>query len=235
MNILKENAGLGSNNNVNSDFTINFDFSIFQGLMECEVFDHPQLLEAFIKNMIDNQSTLIMTLDEIEEKYCNGNFNSNPLLKMMLIQFAFGYSIDQQILKRGWVKDKDVYSRGNRNFATALHHIYSSKEDRGNKIHRIEATWPHYLGQSTIKFFIDNNLEFRMHGPFYFIWFLKRLEYIEGLPKGLSIDKIIKFDLKENENYEWNKDIFNKYLIEGIKNTYISQEEYNRFIKLLVE
>ena len=77
-----------------------FDLLIFDYLVKYEIFDHPQLLEAFIKNIINKDAILKMTLNEIEKRYCNGNFNNNPLLQLMLIRFAFGDSANQQMIER---------------------------------------------------------------------------------------------------------------------------------------
>ena len=44
-----------------------------------------------------------------------------------------------------------------------------------------------------------------------------------------SIDKIIKF---RDGTYKWNKDIFEKYLLEAKRENLISQKQYNNYIKL---
>ena len=204
-------------------------------MVDYEIFDHPKLLETFINEIIDNEANLKMTLDQIEQVYCDGSFdNNNPLLKMMIIRFAHGDLAKEQILQRKWVTDEEIDYRGDYSFARALHHIYSSKVERGNEIHDVESLCPEYSSQSTIKFFHDNNLEFRINCSYCLVNFLKRLDHIEGglplkevLP---SIDKIIKFN---DGNYKWNKDIFEKHLLQSKKENRISQEEYDKYIKLL--
>jgi len=212
---------------------------MFNHLIEYEIFDHPQLLELFTNYIIDKEANLIMTLDQIEQDYCGGNFNNNYLLKLMLIKFAFGgSSVDEQMIKRGWIIDKDIdYSCEEHDFAIALHHIYSKKEERGDEIDGVESLLSWYLSQSTIKFFHDNKLEFRVNYSFNLAWFLQRLEYIEGLPKEISIDKIIKF--KDGKVFKWNKATFVDYLTkekekyDPSKERGISPEEYQRFMKLV--
>ena len=128
---------LSSLDNSNLQSMTNFDFSMFDNLIKYEIFDHPQLLETFVKNIIDNKANLKMTLDQIEKEYCNGNFNNNPLLKLMLIQFAFGDSANEQMKERGWITSEDMNYRGDYDFAIALPHIYS-KGERGDEIHGVE-------------------------------------------------------------------------------------------------
>jgi len=215
----------------------NFDFSVFDFPIKYEIFDHLQLLELFTKKIIDSKANLLMTLDEIEQDYCNGNFNNNPFLMMMLIEFAFGDSANEQILKRGWVKSKDMYSRKDEDFATALHQIYLRDGKHGDEI---EYLTEHYLSHSTIKFFIDNNLGFRIINSSHLVRFLKRLEHIGGLPKEVpSIDRIIKLYLEDQQIFKWDKATFVNYLIKekGKYDPYgrkdISPEEYQKFMKLV--
>ena len=94
--------------------------------------------------------------------------------------------------------------------------------------------WASYLSQSTIKFFLDNKLGFRIYYSFDLVQFLRRIEYIGGLPEGVSIEKIIKFRFEDGQVYKWDKDIFEEVLDrrKGRRN-HISQEEYNRYIKLI--
>jgi len=220
--------------------TTGFSFKIFYRLLQYEIFDHPELLKLFIDNIIDKEANLIMTIDQIEEIYCDGSIdNNNPFLKMMLIEFAFGSLANDQMIERGWItdKDKDKDYHGYCNFAIALFHIYLKDGDCEDEIDMIEHMWPsYYINQSTIKFFIANNLGFRMFDS-ELVDFLKRLEYIEGLPKGISIDKIIKF--RDGNVFKWNKAIFIDYLMrekeryDPSKQIGISPGEYQKFIKLL--
>jgi len=173
-----------------------------------------------------------MTIDQIEKKYCNGNFNNNPLLMLMLIQFAFGDLAERQMLKRGWLKKENTKFRGIHRFAIELRYIYLGDGGRGYGPRRIESLTLYYISQSTIKFFLDNNLGFRIYSFHDLVEFLKRLSHIRGLPKGISISNIIKFEHEEEEGFfEWNRDIFEKHLV-GSKKGHISQEEYDMFIKL---
>jgi len=82
-----------------------------------------------------------------------------------------------------------------------------------------------------IKFFNDNEPRSRTINSLCLAHFLKRIDYIRGLPEGLSIDKIINF--KDEKVYNWNKYIFEEYLIKEMKENHISQEEYNKYIKLV--
>jgi len=215
-----------------------FDFSIFNGLIYYEAFDHPQLLKEFTNKMIDCQANLIMTLDQIEQDYCNGNFHNNPLLKMMLIQFVYG-PYREQLYKIKWIKGKDIYSQRSLNFATTLHHIYLKDEERGDEIDQVECLSAPYTSHFTIKFFIANNLGFKMLGSSELVDFLKKLEYIGGLPKEISIDRIIKLYIKDQRVLKWDKATFVNYLTEEkeeydpSKERGISPEEYQRFMKLV--
>jgi len=211
---------------------VSFDFCIFDISIKHELFDHPHLLELFSKNIIDKEGNLIMTLDEIEQKYCNGNFNTNPFLKIMLIQFAFGNSADEQMLKREWIKRGDMCFRGYHDFATSLHHIYLKEGGRGDEIKRIECLDESFLSQSTIKFFLDNNLGLLIIDSSDLVEFLKRIDYLGGLPEGSFIGKIIKLYFPDEKVYGWSKDLFERYLTERREESSISQEEYDRFIKL---
>jgi len=217
----------------------NFDFSMFNCLVQYEIFDHPHLLELFVKNIIDKEANLIMTIDEIKKKYSNDNFNNNPLLKMMLIQFAFSASANEEMIGRGWYAYENIQRRGNRRFAIALHYFYSKGEgEHGYEISEIEALRPYYLSQSTIRFFLDKKLKFRIASPSNLVDFLRKLEYAGGLPRGASIDEIIGFKFK-NDIYKWNKDVFERYLMKEKKDfvsfekSSISPEEYQRYIKLI--
>jgi len=179
--------------------------------------------------MIDKEGNLKMTIDQIEQEYCNGNFNNNPLLKLMIIYFAFGSLAREQIKNKGWITDEDLYYR---DFTIALHHFYL-KRDYESRIGKIESLHPSYLSQSTIKFFIDNKLGFRMSNSMNLVQFLSRIDYI-GLPKGTSIDKITKFEGSIIfPAFRWNKNTFEKYLMEKMKNNLVSREDYDKFIKLI--
>jgi len=221
----------------------NFDFSIFDSLMEYEIFDYSHLLELFVTDIIDNQGNLKMTIDEIEMIYCNDNFNNNPLLRLMLIRFAFGDSANKQMAKRGWIASEGKFYQGNQDFVLALPFIYSKEIiGRGDEFYIIETLSASFLSQSMIKFFIDNNLGFRIYLSSDLVRFLRRIDHIEGLPERASIDKIIKFGDGNNEYIsEWNRDIFEKYLIKEQERYNsskgiimgISQKEYQKYIKLI--
>jgi len=217
-----------------------FDFSMFDYLIEYEIFDHPRLLKLFVNKIIDNQSNLIMSLDQIEETYCNGNFNNNLFLKLMLIKFASGDLADEQMKERGWITDEYIVSRPESDWLIVkLPHIYSSENQ--DEIYKIMSLWVHGLSQSTIKFFHDNKLGFLTTIPTQLVRFLRRLEYIGGLPKGVLINDVLRFSIQiENgQVYKWDKDIFQKYLEEErkefdpSKGLGISQEEYDKYIKMI--
>jgi len=212
-----------------------FDFFLFGRFTIYEILDHPHLLALFVNKIVDKEGNLKMTINEIEKRYCSGSFNNNPLLKLMIIRFAFGSLSVKQMKKKGWITDEDENPRDS-NSAIALYHIYSIKgeEEHEDKVGAIEILQPFYLSQFTIKFFIDNRLGFRMYHSSNLVQFLKRLEYIGGLPEGSSISRIIKFrDEKDGKVFKWDKNIFEKYLTERIKENRISQEEFDRFIKLI--
>jgi len=215
------------------------NFAVFSSLVYHEIFDHPHLLKLFTDKIIDEKGDLIMTIDQIEEIYCNGNIdNNNPFLKMMIIELASDDSTKQQMLKRGWITDKNMkYREYNRSFAIALNHIHSKEgkeRERGDEVEKIEILDHSHLSQSTIKFFLDNNLRFLINSSYGLYEFLKRLDYIGGLSKEISsIDKIIKLKDVKDETYKCNKDIFKEYLDDAMKRKYISRQEYQRFIKLV--
>jgi len=209
----------------------NFNLFIFKDLVKYEIFDRPKLLEIFAKNIINEEASLIMDLDQIEEIYCDGDFNNNPFLKLMLIEFAFGDLANDQMLKREWITIRNKDFRGYHNFAIALHHIYSSDKDRENKVDIIESLRMTFLSPFTIKFFLDNNLQFRISDLSDFIQFLKVIEYI-GLPEEISLSKFIKLGDLDGV-YKWNKDIFKEHLTEAKRENEVSEEGYDRFIKLV--
>jgi len=222
-------------NDINIESMANFNFSMFDHLMGHEIFDHPHLLEFFVKNIIDDHENLKMTIDQIEKEECNDDFSDEPLLKLMLDRFAYGDLAVKQIENREWVADKNIIYYGYYSFVTALPHIYSKEEEeRKHEVDDIESLWTFYISQSTIKFFLDNNLQFRMDDSSDFIRFLRRLEYMKGLPKGVALCEIIKFHDDEDENiFKWDEDIFENYLKKEREENGISQEEYERLIKLI--
>ena len=67
-------------------FMTKFDFSIFNDLMRYESYDNPQILEQFInhviKDLYDDNENLKMTSKQMENKYFDGNFNTNPSIKV---------------------------------------------------------------------------------------------------------------------------------------------------------
>jgi len=138
---------------------------------------------------------------------------------MMLFKLASGDSANKQMIERGWITNEYTSPRGNRDFAIALHHIYhSGKEgEHGNKIAAIEALYPSYTSQSIIKFFFDHNLGFRIINLRDFVNFLKRMKHIGGLPKEVSMERIIKFKFNNGQVYKWDKYKFREYLIKGIE------------------
>ena len=237
--IIIKKETLSSSENKHLRCMTSFDFSIFHHLVGHEIFDHPQLLKEFTKEVIDEYATLKMPLDQIEKACCDGNFNTNPLLKMMIINFAYDDLAKSQIGERGWIKCKDIAYRV---FAISLYNIYSKgKEQCEHKVGFVEYSCPHFLSQSTIKFFHDNKLGFKMDSSFCLVRFLKRLEYIGGLPKETisSINEIIKFRDHKDGIFKWNKDTFIEYLTKEKRicnpsiGLGISPEEYDMFVKLI--
>jgi len=71
-----------------------------------------------------------------------------------------------------------------------------------------------------------------MIGSFDLIRFLRRIDYLKGLPERTSIDRIIKFE-NDNGTLTWDKDLFDKYLMEARDKDWISQKEYQKYIKLV--
>jgi len=215
----------------------NFDFFPFENLVKYEMFDYPRLFELFVMNIIDNEGNLKMTLDEIEKIYCNGNFNKNPLLQMMITQFAFSNSSREQIKKKGWTTSRDVNSLDNRRFSTYLHCIYSKGEEREEyeyEISNIESLWPSKLSQSTIKFFLDNNLKFITSDFRSIVLFIERIGYMGELPKGVLIDDIGKFKNEVNGKiHKLDKNFLKRYLTTKKEGKYISPEDYDDYIKII--
>jgi len=91
----------------------------------------------------------------------------------------------------------------------------------------------HYLSQTTIRFFLDNNLQFRIIDSSDLVQLLKGLEHLGELSKGL-LKRIIKFETEKfSRIYKWDEKIFEKFLQEQRGYYTIPQEEYDKFIKLI--
>jgi len=108
------------------------DFPLFnKDLVECEIFDHSELLNLLVEKIISKEGKLLMTIDQIEKEYSSGNFNINPSLKIMLIHFVSGDSSRNQILEKGLITNMNYvgFTRYS-GFVIALHHVHVRERSR---------------------------------------------------------------------------------------------------------
>jgi hypothetical protein len=240
--IIHKNGFEWSDGGVSTLTSIKSNFSVFRSFIPYESIDNPDILRYFIdhviKDVYDDHDHSILKIDcqELLNRYFDGqSFNSNPLLKMMLISLT-PREISKQIKKECFPKEESSYLNYHE-FTTATSKIYTQQDYSPKDIYWIESINGSYLSSKMIEFFLDNKLGFRIDYSSDLIDLLRRLERLKLLQK-ISLDRIIKFRIESEGNiWRWDISTFKKYLKEQ-RDRYnphygigISPDEYDKLIK----
>jgi hypothetical protein len=181
---------------------------------------------------------LRITCDQLRNRHFHGqSFNSNPLLKLMLIKFP-PKKIAKQLKEKCFTEESSVNFDNNHEFIIVMSRIHA-KIHTINDIDRIESFDNfNHINSAMVTFFLDNGLAFRINHSFNLSRLLKRLDRLRLLfQKKIPMAKIIKFH-SDNDVWRWNIEIFKKYLKKERKSCNpskrrgISQEEYERYLGL---
>jgi hypothetical protein len=211
--------------------SIKSNFSAFELLIRHESIDNPDILRYFINHVIkdvyDDHNHRILKIDcqQLLNRHFDGqSFNSNPLLKMMLI-YLTPEEISKQISKNCFPKEESSYLYNYHGFTINIQEIYTQQDYSPKDIDWIQDINGSYSSSKMIEFLLDNKLGFRIYDSFNLINLLRRLERLKLLQE-ISLDIIIKFKIEsEKDAYGWNIwrwDIstFEKYLKD-------ERDEYN--------
>jgi hypothetical protein len=232
-----------------------FDFSAFGWFIQFEAFDNPHILRYFINHVINdlyddhNHNILKIDCQQLRNRHFDGqSFNSNPLLKLMLISFT-PREISKQIKKECFPEENLNFLIDN-DFISDVKEIYSNNYG-SKKIHWIGSIGRRYTSSAMIKF-LKNNLEFLIHGSSDLVCFIRRLDRLKLLfphdyqeKKDSSrislLSKLIKFKFKSETGniWKWDYDTFNEYLKQRISldtsrgDDNISLYEYEKYMNLV--
>jgi hypothetical protein len=204
-----------------------FNFSIFEDLMKYELFDNPHILEYFIKYVINdldpngNGDWSNISYDQIRNKHFHGNFNNNPLLKLIFASLI------------PWTSENDIKEKyfpgtggqldfiATHEFVLAMSRFYLFQNHILKRdIHIIESIDDEeYISSFMVKFFLRNNLGFRISSSSCLVSFLARLDRLgllshEGENGGVMslLERIIKFKIDSEKTWRWDITIFKEYL-----------------------
>jgi hypothetical protein len=217
-----------------------FDFSLFGHLIKVESLDNLMILRYFIKNVIgdlydyNNRETLKMTCQQLKDKHFNGNFNNNPLLKLMLITFTPELVAEQ--IKKECMLSENLTLHRDYSFIIGILEAHSKNRIPGEGIQEVEYVNAEYISSATVEFFLNNNLGFLILDSNHLIRFLMQLDGLGLLQvkNTLPLNKIIKFRDFRKSTWEWNSNRYMTNLLIEKDNFYnISQYEYDRYAGLI--
>jgi hypothetical protein len=207
--------------------SIKSNFSIFERFIRHEFIDNPEILRYFIdhviKDLYDDHDHSILKIDcqQLLNRHFDGqSFNSNPLLKLMLISLT-PEEIAEKIRKKCFPEENSCILNYH-GFTILISKTYTQQGYSSEDIRWIESINGSYSSSKMIKFFLDNKLGFRIYSSFGLIKFLRRLVRLTLLQE-IPLDRIIKFLIKSENTWRWDINIFKEYLEE--------RGEYNDLIK----
>lgn len=230
-----------------------FDFSMFQHLIQYELLERIDLFHIFnqIKNDFYPLTDEIIKKDDnsiscrdLEIKYFGGNFNNDLLLKFILVMYD-----PQERMRSCFPKEKSMFSKKEGEaeslyqLATSLHHHHQQQEREKDcsldkrftprQVDFFERINMHYVGVFVLRSIFNSNLKFIIETSSKLIILLKRLDRA-GLLTKKPPREIIKLDIY-GENFKfyrgWNRDEFIKLLNEkGEETSPIDHDRYLQFI-----
>jgi len=215
-----------------------FIFPLFKDLVPFEVLEDPHTLEKFIKQLVpdlyDGDSfELKATCESIKQKYFDGDFNKDPLLKLMIISLV-PPKVREKLQDQRWFPDESLglYS-GNYDFFIAISKLYSGAQCTSKDLTPIEGLLQFSMTRLTMKFFSENGLGIRVDNTRHISGLLKTMEE-SGMLRGISIKNVLKFPFDNETIWKWDEATFRRLLEEEMHlPKVISREEHDKYIKLL--
>lgn len=215
----------------------------FKELMKSEFFEHAYIfhhLASIIKYFYENKGKgerqekgngkKIVTCKDLKNKYFNGNYDSNILLKYLIIRY------DPDGKMRKCIINDDYHADYlNVSLSIKVTSYYLEELDHGGPkdLENIDMI---YVSSSMINFFLSNNRRFWIIFSNNLINLLRRLKR-ENLLTREMIEKLVGFRLFYNDPLEWNQTTFKKF-INMHKDYYpstleIKRLEYDEYLKLI--
>jgi hypothetical protein len=217
-----------------------FDFSIFDELVPHEALDNLETFEYFSKNILNNLYVAVfndetckfdyrmnMSYEKLKRDHFGGDFNKNPLLEMMILEFAPD-NVDPE-LTRKYFPGKMSNSLGNGyEFAKELTKLLreGNQNPESEEFLHIEDINKNHIRESTMKFFESKKLKFSIDDfeltkpPIRFFRTLERFGYPEETLKSITKLQNIEKRLK-------NADRVRREFLERL-----SKDDPERYLKI---
>jgi len=239
-NINKEglSPSIDSINNENLSISSKFEFSLLSHLVRYESYDNLHVLHYFLFNIVNEiyneEHELIMTCKEIENYHFNGNFNYKPLLKLMLISFT-PIKVSKELKRKCFKNENYSEFLPESTFTNSLLKLYSGNYSSSQEIATLEFVIVRYMSNSTINFFLNNQLRFRVSTNYWLVSILKKMDKMGLLSlKGLPIKNMFTFFKFGSPEWRWDGDRYIELLNQGRCANILSQEEYDKYCNLIL-
>jgi hypothetical protein len=146
-----------------------------------------------------------------ERHFNNKSLNNEPLLKLMILEYA-PYNLRDQVKNRFFPGEiLNFHLSSCYDFAIAISRFLSGSYTSCD-IDKIEYPDENYISQGTIEFLRNHNLGLKIHGRFHLDRLLKRIDRLGLLfQRDIPMKDIIKFELTDN-SWKWSAYEYEKYL-----------------------
>lgn len=203
----------------------------------CELFENSHLFPLFALALNDFYNHGV-DCRELEIKYFQGNFNTNLLLRFLVIFSDPMGRLRQECFSKGKIISKDFP------FIKFDHSINIKSKQREKlslnylddlRIHGprdLKISNPKHLSITIVEFFIKSGRKFRISHCAFLVTLLEKLKEFKLL-KGEILKQIIEFDLIQNGTPCWNQKTFIRFLLEAKKHDQITLNDFIEYLKII--